>query len=131
MEAASTKLLQPDQVILVSAACLATVPDWLQNPQQLIKIYAALCGTPQPPTDHPTMGPVACQATYLMGPSRAHALHEQSVATKTLQQRHKNARELADWLHSTNIGRTLHNWQATGPMVGWSVGGCGVPQRAA
>ena len=55
------------------------------------------------------MDSVACQATYLMGLSRAYALQEQSVATKTLQQRHKNARELANWLHSTNIGRTLHN----------------------
>ena len=55
------------------------------------------------------MTPDTCQATYLLGLSKAYALQEQSVAVKTLQQRHKNARELAGWLHSTNIGRTLHN----------------------
>ncbi len=55
------------------------------------------------------MDPGTCQATYLLGLSQAHALQEQSVAAKTLQQRHKNARELADWLQSTNIGRTLHS----------------------
>ena len=56
-----------------------------------------------------TMDPDTCQATYLLGLSKAHALHEQSVAAKTLQQWHKNARELAGWLHSTNIGQTLHS----------------------
>ncbi len=55
------------------------------------------------------MEPGTCQATYLLGLSKAHALQEQSVAAKTLQQRHKNARELADWLQSTNIGRTLYS----------------------
>ena len=55
------------------------------------------------------MDPAICQATYLQGLSKAHALQEQSVAAKTLQQQQSNARELADWLHSTNIGRTLYN----------------------
>lgn len=55
------------------------------------------------------MDPDTCQATYLLGLSQAHSLQEKSVAAKTLQQRHRNARELADWLQSTNLGRTLHN----------------------
>lgn len=57
----------------------------------------------------PLMDPATCRATYRQGLSKAHALQEQSVAAKTLQHRQRNARELADWLHSTNIGRTLYN----------------------
>ena len=64
-----------------------------------------------------TMDPDTCQATYLLGLNKTHALHEQSVATKILQQWHKNARELAGWLHSTNIGRKLHNCLSEDIMV--------------
>ena len=49
-----------------------------------------------------------CQATYLSGLAQAQALQEQAVAPNTLQHRHQNARELADWLQSTNIGRTVY-----------------------
>ena len=48
-----------------------------------------------------------CQATYLLGLNQAQQFQAHSVAPKTLKQRHHNARELADWLHSTNTGRTL------------------------
>ncbi len=63
------------------------------------------------------MDPGTRQATYLLGLSQAHSLQEQSVAAKTLQQRHKNARELADWLQSTNIGRTLYTCLPADIMV--------------
>ena len=53
------------------------------------------------------MDPGLCQATYLAGLAQANALQAQSVAPKTLKIRHQHARELADWLQSTKIGRTL------------------------
>ena len=47
-----------------------------------------------------------CQATYLLGLNQAQNLQAHSVAPKTPEQRHQNARELADWLHSSNTSRT-------------------------
>ncbi len=85
------------------------VPQWLTDPTALTQIYASLCTAQVQPPSLPPMDAGTCQVTYLLGLSQARALQEQSVAAKTLQQRHKNARELADWLQSTNIGRTLHS----------------------
>ena len=71
-------------------------------------MYAGITATQQQPISTAGMNPGLCQATYLVGLARAHALQEQSVAPKTLKIRHQQARELADWLQSTNTGRTLH-----------------------
>ena len=76
-----------------------------------------MCSTQTPPAPTAIMAPATCQATYLSGLSQAHALQEQSVAPKPLQQRHRNARELADWLQSTNTGRTLQNCTPEDLMV--------------
>ena len=63
------------------------------------------------------MDAATCQATYLLGLGKALALQQQSVVPKTLQQRHNNAIELADWLQTTNTGRTLYDCTPEDLMV--------------
>lgn len=84
----------------------ADIPEWLQNKIQLSIIYAALCASRHPVTHTTVMDAATRQATYLQGLSKAHALQEQPAAARTLHQQQRNARALADWLPSTNIGRT-------------------------
>ena len=82
-------------------------PQWLTDPQLLSQLYAHMTAAPTPQPNTGTMDSSTWQATYLLGLNQAQNLQAHSVAPKTLKQRHLNARELADWLHSTNTGRTL------------------------
>ena len=66
-----------------------------------------MTAAPTPESETGIVDTSTCQATYLPGLNQAQHLQAHSVAPKTLKQRHHNARELADWLHSTNTGRTL------------------------
>lgn len=93
------------------------VPQWLADPQCLSQFYANMTAANTPtPTTH-LMDTSTCQATYLLGLNQAQHFQAHSVAPKTLKQRHQNARELADWLHSTNTGRTLHTCLPEDVMV--------------
>ncbi len=56
------------------------VPDWLQNSHKVSNLYSTLYTTQQQEAKSVTMEPSACQATYLLGLSKPHALQEQSVA---------------------------------------------------
>ena len=80
----------------------------------------SLCTHDSSPNPQPNTGIMdtsTCQATYLLDLKQAQNLQAHSVAPKTLKQHHQNARELADWLHSTNTGRTLQTCLPEDVMV--------------
>ena len=93
------------------------VPQWLTDPHRLSHLYAHLTAAPTPQPNTGIMDTSTCHATYLLGLNQAQHLQAHSVAPKTLKQRHQNARELADWLHSTNTGRTLQTCLPEDVMV--------------
>lgn len=89
-------------------------PDQLQDPQQLGNVYAALCATQQHTLDRPTMDPAVCQATHLMGlqqgpcPPGTISTTQNPIGIQNPPATAQECpRELADWLHSTSIGRAL------------------------
>ena len=93
------------------------VPQWLTDPHCLSYLYAHMTAAPTPQPNTGIMNTSTCQAPYLLGLNQAQNLQAHSVAPKTLKQRHQNARELADWLHSTNTGRTLQTCLPEDVMV--------------
>ena len=79
----------------------------MADPNTLSQLYAGMTATQLPTSSASGMDPGLCQATYIVGLAQANAFQAQSVAPKTLKIRQQHARELADWLQSTQTGRTL------------------------